>query len=257
MTLTLSSSLSAVAANIQSSFLASGGTPPYVYSVLPGGAGGTINSSTGWYQAPQVASSSPNQTYDTVQVTDSLSAVAILPILVGTPLELFCDVVRVGMGLSIGRVMIYDQKWFSPTDYGLWITVGILKCKPFSNIREYATVSSIYSQTQFTNMRATLECDIVSRGPAARDLKEQFIMSLYTQYSEQQQEANSFHIAKIPPNEQFRNLTHIENGKHGTVDGTAIIYRFRINVNIIYAATLISPASYFSNFQDPTILINQ
>lgn len=254
--LSLSSSLSAVAANVRSSFLATGGTSPYTYSVIAGGAGGTIDASSGWYTAPSIASSSPNNTYDTVQVTDDVGAIATAQILVGTPLELFCDVVRVGMGLPIGRVVLYDQKYFSPIDYGLWITVGILKCKPFSNIREMATVSSVYSQTQFTNMRATLECDVVSRGPAARDLKEQFVMSLYTQYSEQQQEANSFHIARIPPNQEFRNLSHIENGKHGTLDGTAILYRFRINVNLIYASTLTSPVSYFSNFLDPIILIN-
>lgn len=54
-------------------FTASGGVSPYSFSVLSGGAGGTINSSTGVYTAPSGVGST---TVDTVQVTDSAGKIA-------------------------------------------------------------------------------------------------------------------------------------------------------------------------------------
>lgn len=65
-------------------FTASGGVSPYSFSVLSGGAGGTIVASTGAYTAPNTAG------IDTVQVTDAngnitnakVTAVAVAPLVI-------------------------------------------------------------------------------------------------------------------------------------------------------------------------------
>jgi len=254
MTFALSSSLTAISPGLTSSFLATGGGAPQ-YSVIPGGAGGTIGTFDGLYRAPAQYNPSINGAFDTIQATDGVN-VATSQILVGLPLMLFCDILAKGMGLDPSRVVLWNEKWFSPIDYGLWIVVSVLRCKPFSNIREEAMVNGVFSQIQFTNMRATLDVDIVSRGPEARDRKEQVVLSLYTTYSEQQQEANSFSIARVPPNQQFIDVSERNLGGVA-IDGTAMPYRFRISVNMMYAsASLITPIPFIDQFQTPQIFLD-
>ena len=94
MTLTLISNVSAIGPNLTTYFLASGGTTPYSYSVIADGAGGSINSTSGKYSSPISVNSSPHHAYDTIQVTDAVSATATKQILVGTPLILFCKILQ-------------------------------------------------------------------------------------------------------------------------------------------------------------------
>ncbi len=63
--LTLSPASKTVAINNTAAFTASGGTPPYTYSVMAGGAGGTVGSTSGAYTAPATAG------IDSVRVTDA------------------------------------------------------------------------------------------------------------------------------------------------------------------------------------------
>lgn len=244
MTLALTQSLSAVAANITSSFLGVGGTPAYTYSVIPGGAGGTINASTGVYTAPIVASSDPKFAYDTIRVTDSLAATATAQILVGTPLILFCDILRHEMGLAADQVYLWDQKIFELTDSRPFIAVSVPICKPFGNISSFTSEVSGLNQNQAVNMMAQVDIDIISRGPAARDRKEEIILALNSVYAEQQMEANSFYIGRI--SKHFINLSY--------VDGAAIPYRYKISCQMQYLFNKVQAAQYFDTFSEVEIV---
>jgi GGDEF domain-containing protein len=239
MPLGLTQSATAVGAGITASFLASGGTAPYTYAVLPGGAGGSIDSD-GIYTAPAVVPTDPATQYDTIQVTDDDAATATAPILVGTPLLLFCEVIQREMGLSNGRVYLWDQKLNQPADSGLYIAVAVVNCKPFANVNRQS--SSGTQSEQFVSMLALLDINIISRSAAARDRKEEIILALNSIYAQQQQEANSFYIAKLSPLAGFVNLSE--------VDGAAIPYRYKISVNIQYAYKKTSALQYFENFTD-------
>jgi len=241
MTIFLSQTYTAVTANIISSFHATGGTAPYTFSVLPGGAGGTIDPVTGIYTAPSIVDVvNPNWAYDTIQVVDHIGATTTKQILVGTPLMLFCDILATQVGLpSYDRVYLWDQKIMQPTDSGMYIAVSVPMCKSFSNTNEYTTDGSgNYLQVQSTNMRATVDVDITSRDCTARDRKEEIILALNSTYAQQQQSANSFYIGKVPTN--FINLSQ--------VDGAAIPYRFKISVQMQYSYTKILGAPYFDTF---------
>lgn len=251
MSLSLIGTKTALGPSLTASFLASGGTPAYVYSVQAGGAGGAINSSTGLYTSPAVVPSDPKFQFDTILVTDSLAATATAQILVGDPLLLFCEVIQREMGLGADRVWIWDQKIFQPTDSGLYIPISILTCKVFGNSTKPAIIAGVpdWSQaTQNVNMQATLDIDAISRGPAARVRKEEIILALNSIYSEQQQEGNSFYIGKLPAGSQFRNLSMI--------DGAAIPYRFKISVNIQYTVSKTKSIPYFDTFQDVSVATN-
>jgi hypothetical protein len=246
MTLALTQSATAVAVNIQASFLATGGAEPYVYSVVAGGAGGTIDADSGIYIAPASIPENPEQAFDTIQVTDDDAATASAQILVGSPLMLFCEILQRELQLANGRVYVWDQKLFQPKDYGLYIAVSVPVCKPFGSTCRLVSTDAGLEQHQSVNMGATLDVDIISRGPAARDRKEEVILALNSVYAEQQQEANSFYVGTLPPSSRFVNLSEI--------DGAAIPYRYRISLQMQYAVRKIQAAQYFDTFAEPTLI---
>ncbi len=248
MSLALTQSITALIPGLTSSFLGTGGTPPYTYSVRSNGAGGTINGTTGLYTAPAVMGITPQTLYDTIQVTDSTTPTALIAtsqILVGNPLLLVCDIIQNQLGLAQGRVYLWDQKIPQLTDSGLYVAVSVPSCKPFANNKSY---DGNGNSIQTVNMLATIEIDIMSRGPSARDQKELVLMALNSDYSECQQNTNSFHIAKLPPGSRFLNLS--------TIDGAAIPYRFKISVNIQYAVATTQATPYFTTLQGPTVDTN-
>lgn len=247
MSLILAQTSTAIIPTMNAFFQASGGTPGYVYSVRQGGAGGSINSTTGEYFGRGDMGSTPQTLYDTIQVKDALGAIATAQILVGTPLFLFCEIIQKELGLANGRVYLWDQKVFQPSDNDLYVAVSVPSCKPFANNIE-AYPSDWTAVTQTVNMLATLDIDIMSRGPAARDRKEEVILALNSFYAQSQQEINSFNIGKLPPGARFVNLSMI--------DGAAIPYRFRISINMQYAFSKSKPIDYFDTFQNVPIATN-
>lgn len=238
MPLTLSQSYTAIGPGLTSSFQGVGGTGPYTYAVAAGGAGGTV-ASNGVYTAPASAPTDPRFVYDTVRVTDSAAATATAQILIGLPLLLFCEIIQRELDLANGRVYLWDQKIMQPTDSGLYVAVSVPYCKPFANVNRQS-VSGEESE-QFVSMLATLDIDIISRGPAARDRKEEVILALASTYAEQQQEANSFYVGRLPANSRFTNLS--------LVDGAAIPYRYKISVNMQYAYKKTQALPYIDTFE--------
>lgn len=221
--------------SVSSPFLATGGTAPYTYAVAPDGVGGTITSQ-GLYTAP----SKPG--IDKIVATDSLGRKAVTLVNVGTVLHLVCDVLQKELGLENGRVYIFDQKIFMPTDEGLFIAVSMLSCKPFANNSYFD--GALDTTVQSSNFFASLQLDIISKSTEALLRKEEVLMALKSVYAEQQQELNSFHIGVISTN--FVNLS--------SQDGAAIPYRFSITVNVQYQVKKIGAVPYFDTFEDPTVI---
>lgn len=226
----------AVGAQIRASFLASGGTAPYTYAVLAGGAGGSIDSATGAYQAPAAVPSDPKYRYDTIQATDYNGAQVTTQILVGTPLLLLCDVIQRGMGLSPGRVYIWDQKIKAPTDAGLFVVLSLLDIKTIGNVNRFNPDTQ--NQDQYVSVRTVVDVDLISRDGSARERKEELVGVLNSQYSIYQQDANGFSLSK--------NLPRFVNLSEG--DGAAIPYRYKATVMLFYAWQASKVADYFTAF---------
>jgi hypothetical protein len=219
---------------------ASGGSSPYVYSVLPGGAGGTIGSLTGLYTAPVTS----ERTEDTIRAVDATtSSSATVSVLVGDPLILFCDIIETELGLANGRVYLWNQKIMQPKDSSLYVAVSEISCKPFGNTNR---LNSAGEAEQSINMQSTLQLDIISRGPSARTRKEEVILALNSNYAQSQQERNGFYIGKISPGTQFVNLSE--------VDGAAIPNRYSITVQMQYAVRKNKVVPYIDTFSDPTVI---
>lgn len=210
------------------SFAATGGVSPYVYSVVSGGIGGSITPQ-GIYTAPARFGT------DTVRVVDATGAQVSKLVSVGSAVQLFCDIIRTEMGLNNNQVYLWDQKFDIPTDDRLYIPVSVIRCKPFGNTNKWDDAS-----LQSVNMHATLGVDILSRSIEALNRKEEVILALNSDYSRQQQAANSFYVGQIST--EFVNLS--------IVDGAAIPYRFNISVALQYFFTKVSDVPYYDTFTD-------
>lgn len=238
MSLVLLQNATAMAKNLTLPFAGSGGTPAYTYSVVAGGVGGTINASTGIYTSPDAFGK------DTIQVTDSVMATATATIFVGSALELVCDIIQQGMALTSDQIYLWDQKVNIPTDSRLYVAVGIVSCKPFGNTNRNDGSGSGLDAIQSVNMSSLLDINILSRGPDARNRKEEVILALNSTYAEQQQELNSFRVFPITNN--FINLSQI--------DGAAIPYRFNISVSLQYFVSKTVVIDYFDDFSEASVV---
>lgn len=160
-----------------------------------------------------------------------------------TPLELFCQIIQHEMNLDNSQVFLWDQKIFLPTDQRLYVTVSVESCKPFGNSRTYIGSGNNLQEQQSVNMQATLGVNLLSRGPDARDRKEEVILALKSTYSQALQEANGFYVATL--SDRFINLSEI--------DGAAIPYRFHIYVNIQYQVSKTKNIPFYSQFADTIV----
>lgn len=221
-----------VGVGCRTGFSRTGGTPPYTFEVLAGGAGGTINSD-GLYTAPNTAGSGK----DTIRVTDSLGSVETASIAIYGPIKLFAEIIRKEMGLADDQVFLYNQKINIPKDDRLYIAIGVISNKPFSNTRKM--IGNFETEELSMNVKADLSVNIMSKGMDALERKEEVLMSLKSQYAQTQQEANSFHIGVLP--QSFVNLSEVE--------GSAIPYRFNISVPIQYAVRKTKTVAYYDQYE--------
>lgn len=236
MALALLQNITAISKNNRTIFQGTGGVEPYSYSVLPGGAGGSIDPVTGVYTSPDAFG------IDTIEVTDSdlVPATAQATINVLSAIQLFCDVIRTELELDADQVYIYNQKFDIPVDDRLYIAVGVLVPKPFSNTNRFLSDTN---EKQSANFQCMMSVNILSKSMEALHRKEEVIMALNSTYAQSQMEANSFYIA--PLSTSFVNLSEM--------DGPAIPFRFNISVNMQYFVTKSKSVPYYNDFEDAVV----
>lgn len=235
--MTLTGNATAVAPGVPVNFGASGGTAPYTYSVANGGAGGTINSSTGAYVAPQAYG------VDTIAAVDAHGVSSSAAIKVGSYLVLLGDIIQSQLGLAQGQVYLWDGKLTIPTDSNLYVAISVENVRQFGFRFQADGSGSGMVGRQSGNFQAQVGIDIISRGTLALDNKEQIALALISAYSQAQQELNSFYIAQLPTG--FVNLSE--------ADGAAIPYRFHISVKVMYAMAMNQNIGYFGTIPGFTV----
>ena len=251
MSLTIAGTKTALLPGLTASFMASNGTAPYAYSVVPGGAGGTIDQN-GNYTAPPKLGSSPRQYYDQIQVTDGAQSTASVYILVGTPWMLVGEIIVSALYLPLDRLWFWNQKQDMPMDDRIFIAISIPIQKPYSS-GSFPSGNPVGQGgpgadqvTKYCAVAATLDLHIYSRGTDALNRLPEVFMALSGPYSQQQQDANGFYLAKLP-----HNAVDVSD-----VDGDAIPYHYVVSVDMIYTQTLVIQPDYFGTLPTPQIIYN-
>lgn len=164
-----------------------------------------------------------------------------------TPWQLVCQIIQNQMGLAPGQVYLWDQKIILPPDSALYVAVGIQSARCFSNSLDYENDPALgLLEKSTSSWWANLSIDLLSKGPDARDRKEECIMALVSTYSRQLQELNGFGIASLPT--AFNNLS--------TLDGASIPYRFNASLAIQYKVSKSQAVPYYDTFL-PTKLVTE
>lgn len=237
MPLTLSQSATAVCPRVPASFQGVGGVEPYLYEVVAGGAGGTIDPATGAFVAPSAFSSDPKLRFTTIRVTDYDNVTATAQILIGSPLMLLCEIIQREMNLAQGRVYLWNQKIEQPKDAGLYVAVSMIAANPIGSANRFNGDTN--QSDQYVTMQGVVDVDLISRDGSARDRKEELILAFDSDYARRQQDANSFYIGKLST--RFVNLSEI--------DGAAIPYRYKATVKMQYVYVKGQTTQYFDEFQ--------
>lgn len=238
--LTIAPAFAELAQGVPRNFSGFGGVEPYAYTLSGVGA---IDAASGTYTAPATLPRAKDQVA-TVIVTDANGDTAEADVYICTPLQLLGRIIQRELGLQEGHVYLWDQKINEPKNEGLFIAISALNPKCYANTNTFNPATN--AQEQSSSWATGVDIDIISRGPEARDRKEEVVMALKSQYSVQQQELNSISIASIPT--AIRNLSEL--------DGTAIPYRFNFSVNLLYNIKKIQAAAYMDTFPAPTVSVD-
>lgn len=232
----LLSNTTAITKNVKTPFTATGGVEPYIYEVVSGGIGGTIDDETGLYTAPSNAYG-----IDTIKATDDDGTEVTKQIRVLHPLLLLCDIIQSELELNSDFVWLFDQKINKPITDEMFVVVREIGNKVFGN-NFYFDDSS--NQIQWVNMQSMIQIDVMSKSLDALYRKEEIVMSLLSQYSEQQQEVNSFKLGFIPTG--FTNLSEL--------DGNSIPYRYSITIQMLYSMQKTKSAQTYIQFENVEII---
>ena len=215
----------------------SGGTAPYVVTLVAGGDGGTLLPN-GYYQAPNAIPIGEQK----IKAVDALLQEFIITIYLVSYPQLVCKIIQDYMGLSNGQVFLYNQKITLPKDSNLYIALKVDGVKTFGSSVKYDGTNEISS----VNAQANLSIDIMSRSLLALTRKEELIFALNSFLSQRIQAANSFKIASIPSS-----MTDISN-----IEGSLIPYRFNVSINVLYAKSYRASTDYYDDFSN-SIIINE
>lgn len=246
----------ALGPNLTASFLASGGTAPYTYSVQDGGAGGSIDSVSGLYTAPGSVSNDPSGFYDIIQATDSSTPAqtVLVKILVGNPWMLFREILQSVLNLDDQLIWFQNQKTFEPTDAqkGMWVVLMFPNIKTFaSGLHPAGAITQTgpgWDQTEkWANFSGPVDIHLISRDLSALNRIGEVVMALDGPYSQAQQSANSFYIARIP-----HNIVDISG-----VDGDAIPFHFVVSVEVQYKTSKVFGSDYYGSVPIPQIVVNK
>ena len=240
-------SITHIMPNIITFFGASGGVAPYVFTLEPDGAGGTIDPATGKYTAPSTINTDAQKTIDTIKVTDDVGDFETSQIFICSPLEMLCDIIRKEMELNEGQVHIFDQKFTVPNDSRIYVSVGELSEKPFAKSKKQEVIAGKLYEVQTENFRLISNVDIYSKSTEALYRKSEAAMAINSDYAIRQQEANNFHIA--PLTGQMNNISEI--------DGSGIPYRFNFSVTMKFAKSKVKLIPYYDTFETPSVETEQ
>lgn len=242
-TLIMRQTATAVGPSIKAFFQAYEGTGPYTYEVLPGGAGGSINASTGAYQAPAVWDPNPRKAYDTILATDAIGDTIESRILVGSPLRLFCEIIQRELGLDEDRVWIFAQKKNKPNDEKLFVNVNVEEAKYFA--ADSALKGGVgLDNLSYVTYIMTLGVLIESRSTEALWRKDEVALALISNYSLSQQTLNTFGISKLPISPMRTRYD---------MDGPAIPYQFYFRINLNCTMPRNVPIEFYDVFNPPEI----
>lgn len=159
-------------------------------------------------------------------------------------IDLVREIIKHELDIEDERINIYNQKWKIPPDDELFVVLEYRGTpKIISSRNYYSEVND--TESQDLNTQESIIIGLFSRNLEAIQRKEEAVMALYSIYSQQIQEANSFKIMRGASIEDLSDL-----------EGAARLYRFDIPI-IVFAWYHKTKASEYYDSFDAQVLVDE
>jgi len=136
------------------------------------------------------------------------------------------------------RVFIYNQDFVIPTYDDMFIVLSESPGKVIANVNRYVGEGVDTKEVQDLIMQREIGIDIMSKNSEARNRKEELLLALTSNYSQQKQEENGFRIF----GHSFSFVDISEN------EGAARITRYRASVFLHVKYSKEKAVDYYSQF---------
>jgi hypothetical protein len=156
------------------------------------------------------------------------------------PIKILADIIQNQMALEDEQVLVYNQKWDLRPNYDLFVSVAVAgPSSPIGNTRRYvATEQGGLKEVQKLHTYEPFNIEIFSRDASALKRRNDLLLALGSTFSQQQQEKYGMRIDTIG---SLQDLSSLE--------GTAILNRYRQSIGVYYTCTKEADVDYFNRFR--------
>lgn len=158
--------------------------------------------------------------------------------------QIICDIICKVTKIPTEHVWIYNQRRSIPEDKKLYIVVGLISSKPYSNMLKNKSVADGMTDNLSQYVQEVVGIDLFSYTTEAAERYSEILGALRSTYSQQVQEALGLRIAEIP----------IAVNDVSAIEGPTILYRLSITLNVLRKYDTIVTTQYYDDFTLEDIL---
>lgn len=166
-------------------------------------------------------------------------------------LNIIKDIIDKELQMPPGRVWAYNASVDLPQDEDLFIVLSVMYRNPYSNNIHYVGDVENLKEVQTMNVAEDILISLMSKNTQARDRAYEIQMALGSTYSQQMQEKNKMHIARL--GDVF---------DASFLEASARLNRFDVRCRAIRAYDKIKNIDYYDKFPntakfEPKFYINE
>lgn len=159
---------------------------------------------------------------------------------------ILCDILSNDMGIDASRIVVYNQNWKPPKDEDIYIVVSEGPSRIIGNVNRFepadpdAEPPTVDREVKSVSKSTTYNIEITSKNTDAKYRKEEILMAITSDYSQQKQEENQIRISRTS---QILDLSFIEGGSS--------LHRYQIPVIINSVVIKEREITPYDKFQTP------
>jgi hypothetical protein len=157
------------------------------------------------------------------------------------PIKIIGDILKNCMTLADDQIFIYNQDFKLPETSGLFVLMQYNTSANYSSTNEFIPADEGVEGGQESISMLTKEdytINVISKNDEARQRKEEVIMSLNSNFSQDQQGLYQFQIARV--SNSFVNVSELE--------GAGMLNRFAINISLLAHYNKTIDTTYYDDF---------
>lgn len=158
------------------------------------------------------------------------------------PIKIIASIIKEVMALEDGQIFIYNQNFKLPSVSGLFIVIQQTSSQNFASNNNFVPTEAGADENMAILTREEYAINILSKDESARQRKEEIILALNSNYSQNQQGLYQFQIGRI--SNGFTNVSELE--------GANVINRFVINIALKAHYSKSIATDYYDTFTNST-----